>query len=68
MNRKELKFLLFCCWQLKINTLGQLAKWRVQHNANTNSQTLQALAKAYNGKEWAEANPDSQNSGTAGTL
>lgn len=47
MSEEQFTLTMFYCWQLKINTLGQLAKWRVQHNVNTNSQTLQALAKAY---------------------
>lgn len=51
MNREELDLLLFYCWQLKINTLGELAEWKAQHNATTNGELLQAMAKAYNGNE-----------------
>ena len=53
MNSEQIKTLCFYCWQLKIATLGDLAKWKAQHNARTNAETLEALAKAYNGNEWA---------------
>ena len=53
MNRKKFDLLCFYCWQLNIKTLGDLAKWKAQHNAHTNAETLEALAKAYNGNEWA---------------
>lgn len=53
MNRKQFDLLCFYCWQLKIKTLGDLAKWKAQHNATTNAETLEAMAKAYNGNEWA---------------
>ena len=53
MNRKKFDLLCFYCWQLKIATLGDLARWKAQHNATTNAETLEALAKAYNGTEWA---------------
>lgn len=56
MNGEQLNTLCFYCWQLKIATLGDLAKWRAQHNATTNNELLQAMAKAYNGNEWAELN------------
>lgn len=54
MNRKQFDLFLFYCWQLKIKTLGDLARWKAQHNAHNNAETLQAMAKAYNGTEWAE--------------
>lgn len=53
MNRKQFDLLCFYCWQLGITTLGDLAKWKAQHNARTNAETLDAMAKAYNGNEWA---------------
>ncbi len=52
MNTKQLGDLIFYCRQLNIETMGQLAKWKAQHNATTNAETLEALAKAYNGAEW----------------
>lgn len=52
MNTEQLSDLMFYCWQLGIKTIGQLAKWKAQHNATTNAETLEALAKAYNGTEW----------------
>lgn len=51
MNRNDFNLLLFYCWQLNILTAGQLAKWKAQHNARTNAETLEALAKAYNGAQ-----------------
>ena len=53
MNTEQFNDLMFYCWQLRIKTIGQLAKWKAQHNATTNAETLEALAKAYNGNEWA---------------
>lgn len=53
MNRKQFELLKFYTWQLKIATLGDLARWKAQHNARTNAETLDAMAKAYNGNEWA---------------
>lgn len=53
MNRKQFELLKFYAWQLQINTLGELAEWKAQHNATTNAETLEAMAKAYNGDEWA---------------
>ena len=53
MNRTQLFLLRFYTWQLKIKTLGDLAKWKAQHNARTNAETLNAMIKAYNGNEWA---------------
>ena len=53
MNSNGFDLLCFYCWQLKIATLGDLAKWKAQHNAHTNAETLDAMAKAYNGTEWA---------------
>lgn len=52
MNSEQIKNLCFYCWQLNIKTLGDLARWKATHNAKTNAETLEALAKAYNGKEW----------------
>lgn len=56
MNRKQFDLLCFYCWQLNIKTLEELAKWKAQHNATTNAETLEALAKAYNGAEWEKVN------------
>lgn len=56
MNRKEFDLMLFYCWQLCIKTAGQLAEWKAQHKATNNTELLQALTKAYNGKEWEEVN------------
>ena len=61
MNRKQLDTLCFYCWQLNIKTLEQLAKWKAQHNARTNAETLEAMAKAYNGTEWESVNEIDQN-------
>lgn len=49
MNSEQIKTLCFYCWQLNIKTLEQLAKWKAQHNARNNAETLEAMAKAYNG-------------------
>lgn len=65
MNRTQLFLLRFYTWQLKIKTLGDLAKWKAQHNATTNAETLEALAKAYNGAEWATLHGLDQNTNTA---
>lgn len=51
MNRKKFDLLCFYCWQLKIKTLGDLARWKAQHNATTNGELLLAMAKAYNGND-----------------
>ena len=56
MNRKQFDTLCFYCWQLNIKTLEQLAKWKAQHNATTNAETLDAMTKAYNGTEWEKVN------------
>lgn len=48
MKSELLKNLLFYCWQLDIETFGQLAEFKAQHNATTNSELLNALCKAYN--------------------
>ena len=53
MNSKQFYTLCFYCWKLNIKTLKDLTKWKAQHNATTNAETLEALAKAYNGNEWA---------------
>ena len=53
MKSEKLNDLLFYCWQLGIKTFGQLAQFKALHNARTNAETLEALAKAYNGDEWA---------------
>lgn len=52
MNRKQFELLKFYTWQLKIRTLGELAKWKAQHNASNNAEMLEAMAKAYNGNEY----------------
>lgn len=52
MNRKQFELLKFYTWQLQIRTLGDLARWKAQHNARTNAETLEAMAKAYNGNEY----------------
>ena len=54
MNREQFDLLCFHCRQLNIKTLGDLAKWKAQHNATTNAETLASMAKAYNGNEWAK--------------
>lgn len=56
MNRKQFDLMLFYCWQLQLATLGRLAEWKAQHNATTNAEPLEAIAKAYNGKEWEKVN------------
>ena len=56
MNSEQIKTLWFYCWQLNIKTLQDLAKWKAQHNARTNADTLDAMAKAYNGTEWETVN------------
>lgn len=48
MNSKQFELLKFYTWQLQINTLGELAKWKAQHNATTNNELLNALVKEYN--------------------
>ena len=54
MESIEFLLLRFYTWQLQIRTLGELAEWKAQHNATTNAETLEAMAKAYNGNEWAK--------------
>ena len=56
MNSKQFELLKFYTWQLKIRTLGELAEWKAQHNTRNNAEMLEAMAKAYNGNEWAELN------------
>ena len=56
MNREQFDTLCFYCWQLNIKTLEQLAKWKAQHKATTNAETLDAMTKAYNGTEWEKVN------------
>ena len=56
MNAERLGLLLFYCWQLRINTAGELEEWKKSHKATTNAQTLEEMAKAYNGEEWAKIN------------
>ena len=65
MNSNDFDSLCFYCWQLKIKTLGELAEWKARHNARTNAETLAALAKAYNGTEWATLHGLDQNTNTA---
>lgn len=48
MNSEQLKDLEFYCWQLNIETLRQLAEFKAQHKATTNSELLNALGKEYN--------------------
>ena len=48
MNREQIKDLFFYCWQLNIKTFGQLAEFKAQHNATTNTELLNALCKVYN--------------------
>lgn len=52
MNSKQFELLKFYTWQLQIRTFGELAEWKAQHNATTNNELLQAMAKAYNGNEY----------------
>lgn len=56
MNSEDLKLLCFYCWQLNIKTLEELERWKATHKATNNKTLLEALAKAYNGKEWEEVN------------
>jgi hypothetical protein len=56
MDAERLGLLLFYCWQLKINTAGELKAWKQSHNATTNAQTLEEMQKAFNGEEWARIN------------
>ena len=65
MKRDDFDSLCFYCWQLNIKTLGDLAKWKAQHNARTNAETLEAMTKAYNGTEWATLHGLDQNTNTA---
>ena len=65
MKRDDFDSLCFYCWQLNIKTPGDLAKWKAQHNARTNAETLEAMAKAYNGNEWATLHGVDQNTNTA---
>lgn len=48
MKSENLKDLFFYCLQLDIKTFGQLANFKAQHEATTNSELLNALCKAYN--------------------
>lgn len=48
MKSELFKNLLFYCWQLNIKTCGQLAEFKAQHEATTNSELLNALCEAYN--------------------
>ena len=56
MNSEQISDLLFYCWQLNIKTLGDLARWKATHNAKTNAEMPEAMAKAYNGTEWEQIN------------
>lgn len=51
MGKDDFKMFLLYCWQLKIKTLGQLAKWKQEHKANSNAELLAKMAEAYNGNE-----------------
>lgn len=64
MNSDDFDSLCFYCWQLNIKTLGDLAKWKAQHNATTNAETLEALAKAYNGTQGQNTNTAEQTATT----
>ena len=55
MNSEQLKDLIFYCWQLNIRTLKQLAEFKAQHKATTNSELLKALCKVYNSQKNGEA-------------
>lgn len=56
MGENELELFLFYCWQLNIKTAEDLQKWKKEHNARTSAETLETLAKAYNGAEWEQIN------------
>lgn len=48
MNYEQFKDLMFYMWQLDINTLGELARFKSEHKAETNEQLLAALCRTYN--------------------
>lgn len=48
MNYEQFKDLMFYMWQLDINTLGELARFKAEHKAETNEQLLTALCRTYN--------------------
>lgn len=56
MNSEQKKLFDFYCWQLKIKTAQDLASFKATHNARTNTETLEAMKKAYNGSEWEQIN------------
>lgn len=56
MGEDDFKLFSFYCWQLKVETVGQLAKWKQEHKANSNAELLAKMAEAYNGNEWAKIN------------
>lgn len=56
MGKDDFDLFLFYCWQLKIETFKQLAKWKQGHKANSNAEMLAKMADAYNGNEWATIN------------
>ena len=56
MGKSDFELFSFYCWQLKIKTLEQLAKWKQGHKANSNAELLAKMAEAYNGNEWATIN------------
>lgn len=56
MSGEGFELLMFYCWQLRIDTAGELEAWKKSHGATTNAQTLEAMAKAYNGAEWLALN------------
>lgn len=48
MNYEQFKDLMFYMWQLDIKTLGELARFKSEHKAETNEQLLAALCRTYN--------------------
>ena len=48
MNSEQRRVLMFYMWQLDIKTLGELARFKSEHKAETNEQLLAALCRTYN--------------------
>jgi len=56
MNIKQLQNLKFFCWQLKIETMQQLQKFRNKYKIKDTKTLLQKLAREYNGKTYNKIN------------
>lgn len=48
MNFEELDLVKFYCWQLGINTLAELDKFKKDTNANSNKELLDNLRIQFN--------------------